>query len=400
MARWLSLVALVTCLVGCNKKPEPTPDALIEVGKPEQIEVSGPNAFDEYARLATRAVSASTVGLDSRDTGGNRRRSLAELGPLIEELAGATRLSCGFRFVATEPFARRRNHQGWLLLSRAIVWRIEAAVAEGDWEPAARWTVVASVFGADLCGGDVSDSTIGLSALEGSRRALAPYVTAMPPSALGELSAGLFAALQRMPSASVTLNHEGVQMSKALRSLQDALIKGKVETFAEDLYGRSRETVLSLKELSAAERNAMMQSLDEERERTVEQLIKLAGMPGASRGKVEVKVDGKEAVVASQFFSSGLPWLSVRDLALARTRLFACAAWAQSIVLSKGAAPADLSGVGASVRTDPYTGLPFGYLPLGRDFLVYSYGLDGKDDRGDTNADHMAPDILIEDAAR
>ena len=63
-----------------------------------------------------------------------------------------------------------------------------------------------------------------------------------------------------------------------------------------------------------------------------------------------------------------------------------------------GAAPQDLAGINPALCVDPYTNHELGYVPRDRGYLVYSYGIDGRDDRGDTDGERTSPDVLLEDA--
>jgi hypothetical protein len=397
MARRL-VVALALVAVGCDKGGESVPYIDVQVPR-KAARAGGANAFGAYANLAERARDRAKLGLDARDTPGNRRKALAELGPLLPELSAATQLKCTFLFEPVGPFDERPHQTGWLQLGRALVWRIEQAVEQGDWDDAAQWTVVATCFGTDLGGGSVSDATLGYGVMDGARRAIAPYVTTMPPSALRSLSDGMRRALNRLPDPGVTIDNESSLMLTAVRSLQSAHKSGKTDEFATQLFGASRDAVKAFGKLDGAERNAFVQSLIDEQESCVRQLRERAQAPGANRGLIESELTGGARLLADQYFSAGMPWLTVRDMTVTRTRLLYLTAYLCRSLDENGTSPSSLNRVPSELKVDPYTGLSMGYLSLGQDFVVYSYGIDGKDDRGDTDADRMKPDLLLEEAA-
>lgn len=398
--RAVAIGLLLTAVCGCSKKEEPVPDIVIEVAAPAEPKVEGPNAFQSYARLAQRAQEVSSVGLDVRPTDGNKTKSLRELSPLLEELANATQHACGFHYTLVGPFDPKPHHIGWLQLSRALVWRIERAVEDGEFEAAAQWTVVAMVFGADLCGGDVSDATLGLGVMDGARAAVAPALGELSADSLTALAAGTARALDRMPDPGSTILNESTRMQQAVRALQKAVISNTADEFSKGLYKTSREAVTKLAAMPVMERNEFLQHLIDEQTRIALELNKAALVPGAKRGPIESKLDGDERRIAQQFFTAGGPWLAVRDQSAARSRLLYCTAKLMALSQGTGSAPSNLGDLTASLRTDPYTGIEFGYLPMGKEFMVYSYGVDGKDDRGDSNAARTEPDLLLEGTIR
>jgi hypothetical protein len=391
--RLAPLVALAA--LGCRERPQPVP--YLDVRVPSERHASaGPNAFGAYANLAERAAERADLSLDALDTPGNRRKALQEMGPLLLELSSATRLPSAFAFQPVGPFDPRPHQTGWLHLSRALVWRVEQAVEEGEWEQAAQWTVVATCFGADLAGGAVSDATLGYGVMDGARRAIAPYVATLPSSALEALVAGTENAIRRMPDPLVTIENESALMLAAVRDLQDAHREGRTKQFAERLYGDAREAALKFGALEGAERNAFVQSLLDAQADVAGQLRERALVPGATRGDVVIELEGGAGTIARHFFTAGGAWLSVRDLTLARTRLLYLTALIHKTLDRTGAAIPGLDDVDPQLATDPYTGMPMGYLALGQDFVVYSYGTDGKDDRGDTDSRRESPDLLLE----
>jgi hypothetical protein len=383
--------------LGCGGGDEPVP--YIDVPVPRRAVASnGPNAFGTYANVAARAEERAALSLDARDTPGNRRKAIAEMDALLQELSSATNLPCTFLFEPVGPFDERPHQTGWLHLGRALVWRVEQAVEDGEWDAAAQWTVVATVFGLDLGGGSVSDAALGYGVVDGARRAIAPYVATLPPSALRVLADGVRRALSRLPDASTTIDNESALMLTAVRALQEAHKDGKAGEFAAKLYGEPGEAVKRFAKLEGNERNAFVQSLVDEAHGVTEQLRQRALVGGAKRGQLVSKLDGDAGEFSKQFFSAGGPWLNVRDLTIARTRLLYLTAAIHRHIDETGTAPPTLGAFDALFKTDPYTGISMGYLPLGQDFLVYSYGLDGKDDRGDSDSERTTPDLRLEES--
>lgn len=390
-----SALAAILLLQGCARATGPAAYVPIVIDAPRPAPPPGPNAFDAYEDLAGRAVRATSVPFDQRDTPGARKAALAELGPLLEELAAATALPCTFRY---SPIRPRVHHEGWLVLGRALVWRAEAAAADRDWPEAVRWTVVATTFGIDLGGGATADASLGYGVMGASRRAIGPHLPAMPVEALEALADGLAGALRRLPDAAQTLDNEGLAMLARVKALQDAHREGSLAQFATGFHQRSRRAVEGLQDLEGLERQVFFRSLLDEQESVAGQLLERSQKPASKRGPVQYGLSGDLRVLASQFFKTGEPWMTMMDLAVARTRLLTLTVSLDAQVAETGLAPPNLGGIEPSLCIDPYTLLTFGYVARGRGFVVYSYGIDGQDDRGDTDAERTSPDLLLEDA--
>ena len=240
---WLALLPLLA--IGFKKQDTPVPDIAIEMPQVIEKEVDGPNAFESYARLAERAKQAATVSLDVRDTDGTRRKVLAEMGPLLQDLAHATTQSCAFHYTIVEPYEPKPHHIGWLQLGRALGYRIDQAVQDEEFAAAAQWAVVAITFGADICAGDVSDAALGLGIIDTARRAFAPHIARLSPEALTNFAAGTERALQRMADPTTTIQNENVRMSVAVRALQ------KGGDFSTWLYKDSREAAEKTRSVSS-----------------------------------------------------------------------------------------------------------------------------------------------------
>ena len=390
-----SALAAILALQGCARGTGPAAYVPIVVDAPRRVAPAGPNAFDAYVDLAGRAVAATTVAFDQRDTPGARRRALAELERVLEELAAATALPCTFRY---SPISPRTHHEGWLLLGRAVVWRAEAAASDRDWPEAVRWTVVATTFGVDLGGGATADASLGYGIMDASRRAIGPHLPVMPGEALAALADGLAGALSRLPGGAHTIENEGLAMLARVKALQDAHRAGGLPEFAKGFHQRSRRAVEGLQELEGIERQEFFRSLLDEQESLVGQLLERSQKPASKREPVQYGLSGDLRVLASQFFKTGEPWMAMRALAVARTRLLTLTAALGAQVATTEAAPPSLAGIEPTLCIDPYTHLTFGYIPRGRGFVVYSYGIDGQDDRGDTDGERTSPDVLLEDA--
>jgi hypothetical protein len=82
-----------------------------------------------------------------------------------------------------------------------------------------------------------------------------------------------------------------------------------------------------------------------------------------------------------------------------KLRLFALAAALQRQVVNAKTAPAQLPALDPELLTDPYSGRPFIYRAVGREYQVYSVGANKKDDGGETDRNGEVPDVALETRA-
>jgi hypothetical protein len=106
-------------------------------------------------------------------------------------------------------------------------------------------------------------------------------------------------------------------------------------------------------------------------------VIAEAGKPAAKRNPVpdELKNEGRFGVMANG------AWFDRTEL---RNRLLLCAVALRRYRLTHGGYPATLKELelNSPLTTDPYSGSPIIYRPVGKDYLLYGIGEDGKDDGG------------------
>lgn len=364
----------------------------------EHKPISGSNAYRRYVRLADKAQKASIVGLDARPTAGNRRKELKVMQPLLNELSSACLSNISFEYSPVGPFEKSPYREGWLRIGRSLVWLVEELVAGGKIAEAARWVVVATVFGVDLGGGTMSDASLGYEIIDGTRAALSSHLPKLSATELGALRNGLSRALDRMPNAITTINNESIKMLAAIKIIQDAHKEHKLSALSEKFYGKSRTAIVSIEKFNDERRSDFFKALLEEQKNVSTQLLALSANPGSERGTVSMGVSGEERTIAENFFYTGDAWMRMRDRALARTRLFVLTTSLILTTRSQGRSPESLDSFPEQLTRDPYTGRPLGYISLGTDYILYSFGTDGKDDRGDTNVKRLEPDLRLEDA--
>jgi hypothetical protein len=323
-----------------------------------------------------------------------------ELAPTITQLGRAAGQPLDFSFTPSFPFDVDENHKGWIALSRAIVWEIEASVSAQAWPRAVDMMNLAATFGLDLTQGDASDASIGISLVNQARQALAPHLGKIPPEQLQRLASGLTRAMSRNESADSLIRNEEANMVMAVQWVMDRHKSREFGEIREKLGREVREAVDYLESMEASRKEERPGYFRGFRDEALE-------MAAYSRNQMAVPLSAwkewepaKGAIrpwrrLATHFFTPLYPVLKSRQDSITRLRLVVISSLSLASIQRKGVAPATLPGTDG-IKIDPYSGQDFIYRAVGTEFTVYSVGRDGRDDGGETNENFSEPDITIE----
>ncbi|MCX7800380.1 MAG: hypothetical protein N2109_08580 [Fimbriimonadales bacterium] len=417
------LAAAVLLLAACGRRePPPYETWFVPEQPPLPAEGSG-NAFDGYARAALEVEAGAGEALGWSSFPSERRnRVLAVCSRPLARLAAATARPCAFRFTAVEPPRLPPYHRGWALLGKALVWRIQDAAASGDTAQAAEWTLVATRFGFDLCGGGAMDATLGLTIVDDARRAVLPFLTRMQAAEMDALSRGLREALRRLPPSQRLVANEQKAMLAGVQAVQDAFREDRLDELAEWMGSTVRPAIQHLKELRRKDperRAAYFRGFAQEAIEEARWIERVSAVPGVGRASVPGPNFARERPwrrfafalfttlrplfgvhgglgSGGGFLEDGRLRLGLMDATLARTRLLALHLAFTAQVRREGRAPRTLDAAPADLATDPFTGRRFVYRADGPDFVVYSVGADLRDDGGQTDETSREPDLRLE----
>src|SRR2546423_1200521 len=359
--------------------------------------------FDYYARAAEEAERNGGRYLDMVSFYPGQRRRAEELtARALITLAQGTLRRSEFEFQPTPPFAPPPHQQGWRLLGRDLVWKVQEAVLAQNYEAGIRAAITATKFGLDISAGGAMDASLGFAIANEARQAIAPAMEHMNARQLGELAAGMKQALETKPDLANTIDHEHENMLLAVQMVQDAYRASDYSGIKRNLgvdASSAIEFLQGLHHKDATKRPEYFNGLAAEADADAEWMKTLAALPVARRSEIsepKFKADRPWRRFAKHFFSSLEPLLEMNDATLARTRLLIAEAWVLGQVKSTGAAPKDLSRLPQELTTDPYSGAPFPYAADGADYHLYSVGADLKDDGGDTDETYSQPDLKLE----
>lgn len=413
----------VLVLTACGRRePPPFETWFVAEQPPAPVEGSG-NAFDAYARAAldVEANAGEALGWSSFPSE-RRSRVLAVCSGPLARLAAATTRPCEFRYTAVQPPQLPPFHRGWALLGKALVWRIQDAAAAGDTARAAEWTLVATRFGLDLCGGGALDATLGLTIVDEARRALLPFLPRMQAVEMDALAQGLGEALRRLPPSARLAANEQKAMLAGVQAVQDAFREDRLDGLADWMGSTVKPAIQHLKELrrkDPALRVAYFRGFAEEAIEEARWIERVSSVPGVRRASMPGPKFARErpwrrfsfALFTTLrplfgvhgglgsnggFLEDGRLRLGLMDATLARTRLLALHLAFTAQVRRTGKAPRTLDAAPSDLATDPFTGRRFVYRADGPDFVVYSVGADLRDDGGQTDETAREPDLRLE----
>jgi hypothetical protein len=360
--------------------------------------------YESFAKAASLAeTNASKYISTVVFTPGKRDACLKQLGPALRALSeGARRPELKFAFEPVRPFAPKQNVAGWRLLGRGLVWKIELAAKEGDYDSAVRCTVLAHEFGLDLLGGGAMEASLGMAIADDARKAIAPTLPRLSGEQLEKLSNGVARALSRKPALADTIENEKLNMLAGVQTLQDAYRAEEWGKLVKAMGADVRPAVDKLKQIRGEEPHegvAYFKDLADEASWEATYVANLAAEPAAQRSSIAeptLKTERPWRRFARHFYGTLRPLLQQHDETLARTRLLVIEARLQKVARQSGKYPKDLSAWHKEITTDPYTGGQFAYRADGGDCKVYSVGRDMTDDGGQTDESFASPDLRLE----
>ncbi|HMS55889.1 MAG TPA: hypothetical protein PKA27_10855 [Fimbriimonadaceae bacterium] len=357
------------------------------------------NAFDAYALAAMEAERDAPTHVRRVVFDIKLRREAMEQASRATQIAlNGTRLPCDFEFQALPPFEPMPHRDGWRLISRVMVWNIERALAENRDQEAINWFVGATKFGWDLTGGCALDASLGLTTVDEARKALLPALERLQSTALSALSSRLNTLLDRRPPLGKLLENERMIMLNAVDFVQQAYRSKDLDELADKLGPSARPAVDYLHGLKeGADRQKYFEGFAEESGKEIAWVQKLLETPVSARKDLEKMGFAEERPwrrLSRHFFQAAQNLVPHIDRTLTRTRLLALECHILAVTKKTGNAPKSLGD--GSLNDDPFTGKPMHYRAEGRDYRVYSAGVNGQDDGGQTNGLSEEPDLTLE----
>lgn len=295
------------------------------------------------------------------------------------------------------PFVPDPNASAWRLIGWGFVWKVQTALAGKNFTIAVHDYLVATRFGYDLMGGDVQTATLGISIINESRKAIAPYYRQFSSKDLFTLYAGLTTQITKFEGRKSAIENEQARMLLGIQFIQDAKQKNDYKLL-QTTFGRdAKQAIAYLKNLTDDKRSAYFESIAKETREFVDYWTQNIDKPMAERDTWKESPESKVWIKLTKPFAAGVPsFATMSDFAICQTKIFAISAYALANSKSNKVAPISLKSVNPKVSLDPFSGKHLIYSSSGPEFKVYSIGQDLTDDGGESDESDQEPDIGIE----
>lgn len=393
-----SLLFSLILVLGCHQGPESPYPEWAQPDPEFQASSSSGNAYDGYVLAAQDALKSAPEEANRVAFSENaKKRGLERLGRALAKLEKSSRLPCEFEYRVQDPFAPDPSAKGWRVLGRALVWRIEAAVKNGEYGKAANSVAVATKFGFDLAQGDAQTATLGFTICNEARRAIAPALARLSAEQLATLYTRVSRVVTKNPGFRGTVNHEERRLLLGVQYVQDCYRKKSFDDLLTRFGNDSRSAVNYLRGLDQSKRVSYFESFGKTSTEFVRHWESEIDKPSPSRNAwVEPDGTGPWRKFARGFWGTLEPLASMADSCVAHTKLLALSAWAMARAKAHGRPMPNLTSLPKALTADPYSGMPFIYVVSGPDFRLYSVGADGKDDLGESDENGQYPDVVLE----
>ena len=394
----VALIGLMTCQ-GCRKDATypKFAESTIEF-RPGEGATSGFEALAAAGAAVEKTLQPELLRRVSF-TPGERKKMITLVSSSADRVGRAAGSIGDFPFRGYPPDRLPPFHAGWRAISRVWAWKIEDAVAAGNFGAAVTTYRYAGRFAWDLMRGGAQDGLLGILIVSEARAAIAKSMASLPVGALQELADVAQNLDESYPDIAGTLQRETLSSKQALQLLQD-LYQAKKWTEIESLLGSAaRDAVEYLHRLKpeSQERKDYFESLAKEIDEEALMQIDQAKRPVSSQRKFEDPSNSGRPwrIFRKTMFQTGRLLVLAMDETRARNRLLALHARALAASKSTGKTLAQLD-LKNQLILDPYSGRPFIYRTDGTTFELYSVGVDGVDDGGRTDSSGRAPDLRLE----
>ncbi|MBX3114054.1 MAG: hypothetical protein KF836_05755 [Fimbriimonadaceae bacterium] len=402
--RWACLGLIVLAVAGCQpEKPEPWETFADLNQAPYKAQAGSGNAWDQYLLAANLADKATEKFKDQADLRGNQQTEyLSRIDTALSMAIRAGGMNCTPQFVAQDPFLPRRSHSGLSAIGRGLELKIQTLDEEGAADGSAQYIVAAHRMANHLSGGDAQDALLGYWIASEARRSSVALIQRMSAGALTNLGNSILASLDKAPPLSTTLDNELKSMLAGVQFISDVHQKKEYGLLETALYKQADPAIDFLKKLKEKDRVEYFRGFSQEAKNRIEHARQTADIPVIERKAFQIDqgADRPWKRFATHLFTPLDTFLIERDLHIARSRLFALTCLALAGGKAQGSAPLVFKNLPANADTDPYSGKPFPYRVANREFRIYSVGIDGRDDGGDSNSENREPDLLLEPARK
>lgn len=386
--------AFVLC--GCSSAKEVVFDPIPTTLPPTERTDREKRSFEAYMEAGQRIEAESKHINRTTFFPRQKQESEAVVLKVWNQVTQAATSECRFDYKPQGFQTTDYPLKGWRMIGRVLAWRIERAVKAENYDAAIAQYRIGLRFGLHLSGGDAETLSLGLGISDDCRRALLPALRKLGSGQLSRLNQVVSAALKIKPPLESTALHEAYRSRMVLSRVQQAYRESTVPTLIATLGKGLEDDLTRVSKLKASEAAGFFKDRLKEIDDYEQSLRADARLAVPKRGTDFDLGSRKFRNLRRAMLSGGRAMLGIHDASVARTRLLAVYASLLAQAKSIGRVPKNLKKFPQLQIQDPYSGYPFVYRSDGREFLVYSVGIDGKDDLGETDSSFLSPDLCLE----
>lgn len=384
-------------LIFCGCRPEAVPE-LPEFAKVppaySPIPASG-NALDDYL-FAGREMMASPDLSERKFTPQKELRLANASGPAIDRVRKAGTQPIRWVMPSRGP-EEEPVRQGWRLLGRAIAFRIKLRLKDGNIRGAVDDFLTGSRFGMDLTLGPALETDLGAIITDECRAAFMPAIGELDRSERRRVIAGIRETLGRSANRAEAAAREGENQRLWLAWLRDRQVKREWKPVREMLYpdGDNVAQYLDVGRAQPKKIHPFFVGLVREQE-VLETFWKTNGQ--ADRRLPELpKFPPKRVwrVPAFHFLSTFGPMHQRYGIASARLKILALTLGMMDRP-DRGRGLTSTAPFSDDLARDPFNGRDMMITQTPTGPRIYSVGVNGVDDGGETDESGLSPDLSLE----
>ena len=364
---------------GCNKD--------VRADIPELDAPSPPvgnEGFKAYVEAAALMEASATKHIGRTAWTPDQRDFIIEAARVpITKIAGKKNVIFGKTW--TGLFNVRPSARGWRTMGRALAWRIDKAVKNGDHSHAISSLVTAVQMATALSSSDSQDADLGLEIMDECVNAIWQSLPKFGAGELNRLYSSLAAELSLKPLIENIDAQERAIVFSFLEWVRDQYQRRDFDAISNRLGKAVLPAVKYLEELveeSSADQQKYFNDFRGAMEEELEQYqLRITQAPYEWQSDEEEGVKPWSRFVRA-FITSSRVYTVNRAKTRTKLRLLAIDGALLARFKSTDNVPRDLSAFPQALRIDPYTGTTLVYIPRGVDYKLYSCGPNGSDDMG------------------
>jgi hypothetical protein len=287
---------------------------------------------------------------------------------------------------------------GLRLIGVSLIWDIEDAIQNHDFDKAISACGSATLLGTSLLSGGAYEASLGASIINQSRQKMVPILGSLSGIQLGKLGSAIQKASANRPPIYLAIENEKANMLLGLQQAQDFFESKRLDKLQDRIGPSSKDTIEMLRTYNKdpEKAKALFDWIGNDISARSDWYLRLVKNPQMS--ELEPKKDEKKSkLMLYRYFGSSIESLvPMLQATYCRTQLFILECYLKQKMKLQKPLPTSLNAFSSKATIDPFTGEQFYYKGGQLSYLLYSAGEDGIDNGGTTDSSFRNPDLLLE----